>query len=206
MACRQSAPLPDALQKRVREQSRLNAATSPNYNFREVWLMAFETQQHSILLPLFERPLLASASSAWVCGTAVLSKEGVYHDWDNPQTAPEQSSACSDLLCTSTTRTSACTHSRAPDKGRDEEQSKQCSHLLENVRSQRVVLCSPPKSPTVDSLVSHMAEVCVMAFSSQWAFTLFWLPLFFKVSTPAKACRTGSHQEDSNRSQPSVHE
>lgn len=78
-----------------------------------------------------------------------------------------------------------CTHSHAPGKGWHHEtrvQSKQCSHLLEDIKSPRVVWCSPPK-PTLlwflavsyDRTLHHGLFVTVGVLP-------FQLPLFFRVS------------------------
>ena len=192
-------PLCDALQKPVREQSELNAAinhptTSQNYKFREVWLTAFETQLHSTLLPLliWKGSVVRLCNERWCLSQLRHAKGSTRVDlsllW--PPSPPPPAHACAyTLLC--------------PRQGHHEmwAQSKQCSHLLENVRSQRVVLCSPPKPTSLWTLWCLILET-----SASWPLphsghsTPFWLPLFFEIAKLAKACRTGSHQEDPKRS------
>lgn len=90
-----------ALQLAVRAQCGLNETinyptTSQNYKLTEIWLTAFKTQLDStVCLFQYEGPFFASKTL--VCDAAILwkSDEGVYHDCDKKQAAPERSSACS---------------------------------------------------------------------------------------------------------------
>lgn len=112
----------------------------------------------------------------------------------------EHSSACSSAP------SQVCTHSHAPGKGWHHEaqvQSKQCSHLLEDIKSPRVVLCFLLKSTLLwfsyeKSL--HRGLFVIVGVIP------FQLQLFFRVSKLGKVCRTDSPQAYHNRSQLSVHE
>lgn len=97
-----------------------------------------------------------------------------------------------------------CAHTLpCPRPGR--VQSKQCSHLLEDIKSPRVVLCSPPKSALLWFLMVSYERSLHHGLFIIVGILLFQLHLFFRVSKAGKGCRTDSHQEYHNKSQVSVH-